>query len=336
MKNVLLLLILTATLLLISSCVIISSNQNNIHHQIFNKFMGGSTKILFKIFHFLYKKEYNLNSAEGLRRYQIFKNNLKEIKKINSEEGPHKLGITPFTDQTKEEYEKDLEDIPEFREIEESGLNISEKLSGLNIPRKVDWSNYFGEARHQLACGSCWAFSTSGAIEANMKIKYNQDFTPSVQQLIDCDTENHGCHGGISAIAMKYFIQDGAVKEEDYPYINNKHRYCNRDYRDSYKIVSRYEVCTKQTCNREQLFELVSKGPVTAYMDANHLGFSQYTEGLMYVRSCMHLNHLVIIVGYDADEKYWLIRNSHGPNWGMNGYAKVPFTNFNNSCFLEN
>ena len=39
--------------------------------------------------------------------------------------------------------------------------------------------------------------------------------------------------------------------------------------------------------------------------------------------SWMDMNHSVVIVGWGNDEKtgtrYWIVRNSYGPQWGMNG-----------------
>jgi C1A family cysteine protease len=39
--------------------------------------------------------------------------------------------------------------------------------------------------------------------------------------------------------------------------------------------------------------------------------------------SWVEMNHSVVIVGWGKDKesgtKYWIVRNSYGPNWGMNG-----------------
>jgi len=39
--------------------------------------------------------------------------------------------------------------------------------------------------------------------------------------------------------------------------------------------------------------------------------------------SWMDMNHSVVIVGWGKDDKtgtrYWIVRNSYGKNWGMNG-----------------
>ena len=37
----------------------------------------------------------------------------------------------------------------------------------------------------------------------------------------------------------------------------------------------------------------------------------------------MDMNHSVVIIGWGKDKKtgtrYWIVRNSYGPKWGMNG-----------------
>merc|ERR1712151_270770 len=87
----------------ILTCSIASKSTINM---ILDDMEGQSPKEIFKTFHYVHLKEYDLNSEEALQRYRIFKENMKWIEEKNSLMGKKIYGITQFSDVTQEEFNK--------------------------------------------------------------------------------------------------------------------------------------------------------------------------------------------------------------------------------------
>lgn len=73
--------------------------------------------------------------------------------------------------------------------------------------------------RESVCIGCCWAFSAVAAIEGATQIKKGKLISLSEQQLVDCDTNDYGCSGGLMDTAFEHIMATGGLTtESNYPY----------------------------------------------------------------------------------------------------------------------
>lgn len=92
-------------------------------------------------------------------------------------------------------------------------------IMGSNV--EIDWSLKITPVKNQGQCGSCWAFSAAGAVEAFYLLKKGQNLSLSEQQLVDCSRSlgNQGCNGGYATSALTYIKNNGITTTAAYPYV---------------------------------------------------------------------------------------------------------------------
>ncbi len=324
-------------------------------HKILDSLMNGSTKDLFKAYHLLFDKteEYELNSEEGIKRYRIFKQNVKEIKEHNAKGLSWTEGINQFTDLTVEEFEerylmteKDREEEKRFlrqyslddyndNEDDISSPNTKNNYQGL---ANVDHRKYQKTARSQGRCGSCWAFACSSATETNHAKEHNKaPFYLSPQQMVDCSRYNSGCRGGSASRGMRYIRDEGGlVKDEDYEY-TAKQGSCNINRNaEKYEIKSYYSTYKKPI---DQWHANLKEGAGYVRVDAKSI--YRYRGGVFRFsqssRRCSRTNHAMTGTGwsYENETPVVLVRNSWGTRWGDQGYIRAYYEpNERNTCYL--
>jgi cathepsin F len=250
----------------------------------------------------------------------------------DSEQGTATYGATIFADLTEEEFTKrHLGLRPDLRQLR---YRKKAKIPLLTrIPEDFDWRHYNAvtPVKNQGFCGSCWAFSVTGNIEGAYAIKHNNLLSFSEQELVDCDTLDEGCNGGLPENAYKTLEKLGGLESEtSYPY-DGKNEKCKYDSSQvKVKVTSFVEVSKNET---EMAMWLVKRGPMSIGINANAMQF--YFGGVShpwkFLCSPKSLDHGVLIVGYGVHIQavtkkpipYWLVKNSWGPHWGEAGYYRV-------------
>lgn len=206
----------------------------------------------FKKFMEKYGRHY-ATEAEKDRRFQIFSDNMKMIELSNKGKKSFTLGITPHTDRTFEEWR--AEHVTGLK-IDLQGTDDHETFTApqsFSEPESVDWVSKGGvtSVKNQGNCGSCWTFSTAGALEGAMFVAGREMVDVSEQHLLACDTVGHGCNGGSMPQAFDWVAANGISSLKDEPYLcqEKSDAQCQAMTCDACQ-KSTGETCVLGTCNK--------------------------------------------------------------------------------------
>ena len=219
------------------------------------------------------------------------------------------------------------------------------------VPRSFDsrtqWPGCVTEIRDQKHCGGCWAFATAEVLGDRFCIgsdgKINVSL--SVDDLLGCWVNkryNMGCDGGAPEFVWKqYLSQTGIVSSSCFPFTgsdaNGTTPNCTiaggtcgtagvpfkkyKSLEGSARVISSYYWAVQQ--------EMLSNGPVSAAFLVYHDFFSYKSGVYKHVNGSLMGRHMVKLVGWGVDnttqppQNYWVVANSWGPNWGLQGYFKI-------------
>lgn len=274
--------------------------------------------------------------------YFIFEKNYQKIQETNAllekQNSSLELGINQYMDNI--DFDENMNNLmsntikpptqnPEhYKKIIKKPFQYLNSVLASNM-QPFSWNDtgLLSAVKNQMSCGSCWAFSTTSSLETFMRSRNYSISRLSEQELVDCSSKNSGCNGGLMHLALEYVIdRQGLTSNEEYPYIANVTSTCMTNVtRMMGSNITEYSFVIPESVI--DMKYSVRQNPVAIAIDANNLFFRFYKSGVidLPVNTSKTLNHAVLLVGYDFDDKgmYWIIQNSWGKTWGDDGFCKL-------------
>lgn len=206
-----------------------------------------------------------------------------------------------------------------------------------SLPPSIDWveKGAVTPVKDQGQCGSCYSFSAVGAVEGAYYLQTGVLSEFSMQEIVDCDGLDGGCQGGEMQQTFKWMQMNGGLcLLSDYPYVSGT-------------TAEEQAVClpcpvvpgtapekwiTVRRNSMTELQEAVAAQPVSVAVGASR-AWMFYEAGVFDGKCEQELNHGVLCVGYGGGEgseegQYWKVKNSWGPEWGMEGYILLKRDDF--------
>merc|ERR1712194_592228 len=206
------------------------------------------------------------------------------------------------------------------------------QYSGKALADSVDWTTKGAvtPVKNQGQCGSCWAFSTTGALEGAYQVASGKLVSLSEQQYVDCDGfPNMGCNGGNMAFGLRYAKDHSICTEESYQY-KGKGGVCQAASCTTGLNAGTVTAVTKVggpcgAASDNALKTALNKQPISIGIEADQPAFQHYTSGVVTGTCGAKVDHGVLLVGYgtDGSTPYWKVKNSWGASWGDHGFVRM-------------
>jgi cathepsin B len=212
-----------------------------------------------------------------------------------------------------------MNDLPTFVDV---------SATPTNFDSRVQWPGKIGAIRDQQQCGACWAFGASESFADRYAISTGDVQVFSPEEMVSCDQGDYGCQGGYLNVANAYLVSHGVALDSCTPYTagSGSAPACKTAC-DNGSVKKLYKGKAVATANTPASIKnlIASSGPVetgfTVYED-----FFAYKSGIYHhVSGGMAGGHAVKIIGWGVESgvNYWIVANSWGTGWGINGTFKI-------------
>ncbi|SOV15517.1 falcipain 2' [Plasmodium sp. gorilla clade G2] len=310
-----------------------------------NKFLMNNSDHINQFYMFIKTNNKQYNSPNEMKeRFQVFLQNANKVNMHNNNKNSlYKKELNKFADLTYHEFKSKYLSLRPSKPLKGSKYLLDE-INYEDVIKKYkreenfdhaayDWRLHSGvtPVKDQKNCGSCWAFSSIGAVESQYAIRKNKLITLSEQELVDCSFKNYGCNGGLINNAFEDMIELGGIcPDDDYPYVSDAPNLCNID-----RCTEKYGIKNYLSVPDNKLKEALRfLGPISISIAVSD-DFPFYKEGIFDGECGDELNHAVILVGFGMKEivdpltkkaekhYYYIIKNSWGDQWGERGFINI-------------
>lgn len=224
-----------------------------------------------------------------------------------------------------------IPDLPDHRDL----LYAAPATVLTALPTMVDLRGHCPPVYDQGQLGSCTANAIGGAIEFEQKKQAAKTFVPSRlfiyynERVLEHSVESDS--GAQLRDGMKVASKLGGPPETDWPY--DVERFAERPpaeaFRDGVKhrvlsyhrvarVLNQFKGCLAAGFPFVLGFTVYDSFESAAVAHSGQMNMPQPGEQVLG-------GHAVLAVGYDDAQQRFIVRNSWGPDWGMNGYFTMPY-----------
>jgi C1A family cysteine protease len=225
------------------------------------------------------------------------------------------------------------------------------------LPAKIDLRPQCPPVYDQGQIGSCTANAIAGAVEFDQKKQGLPEFTPSRLFIYYNERVMEGTSPSVDSGAqirdgVKSVAAQGVCKETSWPYDDTNQnpnpcptcKYAHKPTPKCYTEAAKHKIKVYQRLNNAILSQL--KGCLASGYPFI-FGFTVYQsfESQQVAQTGMvpmpgpHESvvggHAVDAVGYDDSTQHFIVRNSWGTGWGLQGYCMMPYAYLTNTSLAD-
>ncbi len=210
---------------------------------------------------------------------------------------------------------------------------------GDKFEQEVDWrnkkgKNYVTPVKDQGGCGSCVSFAVAGLVESMALIEKDVFLDLSESDIAFCGSHPSDCSGWEQGGALSDMKRRGSVTENKFAYNSAFPGNDSWNSPPSCTLLPNHDKYSIKISDFENIYDITERKSYISNVGPLVAGITVYDEFRAFRGNGIYSpssiatkvgGHCVLIIGYSEIEKYWLIKNSWGNEWGDNGFCRIAY-----------